>query len=187
MNNFKNYFKELFQRYFIETVKNKYIDFSNRADRKEFWYFMLFNTMIILALTLLGHSYLLIFKTEPRHLLYLFYAMMIFPALLSVVVRRLHDTDRSGWWYLLIFVPAMLIAVDEFEIMHIPYLFIMILMVIHYLGFFLLLYFLIQKSQEETNRYGPKPNLDDAPSNKNKDGEALKSFLEIMSEDNKKE
>lgn len=153
-------FKALFQRYFIQTVKERYIDFSGRADRKEFWYFTLFNAMFILILTLLGATYLLIFKTEPRHLLYLFYAMMAFPAVLSVITRRLHDTDRTGWWYLLIIIPATLIAFDEFDVVHIPYLLIVFLIGIHYVGLFLVLFFLIQKSQEGTNRYGSNPNQD---------------------------
>ncbi len=153
-----DYFKSLFKHYFMQTVKNKYIDFSGRADRKEFWYFALFNTLIIFLITLLGTAYLFIFRTEPRFLLYLFYAMMIFPAALSVLVRRLHDTDRNGWWYLLVVIPATLISFDEFDLVHIPYLFIMILIGIHYVGLFMLLFFLIQKGEEGTNRYGPQPD-----------------------------
>ena len=67
----------------------KYAEFSGRASRKELWLFALFNTLVYLVL---------VFIFAPVGVLYAFATWL--PAI-SVQVRRLHDTNRSGgWWWL---------------------------------------------------------------------------------------
>jgi uncharacterized membrane protein YhaH (DUF805 family) len=80
---------------FVDAIKiclSKYADFNGRASRPEFWWFYLF-TSIVLLVSLLA----------PFLMIIAFLALIV-PSI-AVTVRRLHDTDRSGWWYLVIFVP----------------------------------------------------------------------------------
>jgi uncharacterized membrane protein YhaH (DUF805 family) len=78
----------------IRACLTKYADFSGRASRPEFWWFVLFVLLVTLALTtiipVLGN---------------VFGLAMLLPQL-AVGARRLHDTGRSGWWQLLLLVPV---------------------------------------------------------------------------------
>ena len=81
---------------FQESIKvcfSKYVDFSGRASRSEYWWFVLF--------LFLGHFVLSIFSHWAA---YLFALATLLPAL-AAATRRLHDTGRSGWWQLIWFVP----------------------------------------------------------------------------------
>ncbi len=84
--------------WYIKCLKS-YAVFSGRARRKEFWYFTLFNTIIILVLS--GLDFVL---GVGGILTSLYYLGVIIP-MLSVYFRRLHDTGRSGWWLLIALVP----------------------------------------------------------------------------------
>ncbi len=83
---------------FVESIKTcfaKYADFNGRAVRSEFWWFALF--MIIGGVvTQLIHIYL-----------YGIFALALLLPYLAVGVRRLHDTNRSGWWLLIGFIPLI--------------------------------------------------------------------------------
>ena len=87
----------------ISAVKHKYLLFNGRASRKEFWTVMLFSVLISFALQLL---YTLGFAISDNLGLLLALPFVIFSLgmvipQLAVSVRRLHDTDKSGWWLLL--------------------------------------------------------------------------------------
>jgi uncharacterized membrane protein YhaH (DUF805 family) len=71
----------------IETCLQKFLDFSGRATRSEFWYFYLF---WILADLVLSYSNVP-FVDKYGSLVFL-------PAVLAAATRRLHDAGRSGWW-----------------------------------------------------------------------------------------
>ena len=91
----------------ISAVKHKYLLFNGRASRKEFWAVMLFSVLISFALQLL---YTLGFAISDNLGLLLALPFVIFSLgmvipQLAVSVRRLHDTDKSGWWLLLGFIP----------------------------------------------------------------------------------
>ncbi len=73
----------------------KYADFSGRASRKEYWPFLLGQSVI-------GFVLFLLFPV----LYFMFFLGTIVPAL-AVWVRRLHDTNRSGWWLFITFVPVV--------------------------------------------------------------------------------
>jgi len=91
---------------FTEAVKaclSKYATFSGRALRSEYWYFYLFN---VLASIVLGVVDSMAFGMQAGILRGLFGLAMILPTL-AAGARRLHDTDRSGWWQLLWFVPII--------------------------------------------------------------------------------
>lgn len=91
----------------IETVlKQKYATFSGRASRSEYWWFVLF--IMIVALVLSGIMMIgMNFTTGEMGalamiaagLLGIFYLGVLIPSI-AVAVRRLHDRNMSGWWYL---------------------------------------------------------------------------------------
>jgi uncharacterized membrane protein YhaH (DUF805 family) len=73
----------------------KYVDFTGRASRPEFWYFVLF--VFIAELSLL---------VAYRPLGIAFVIAAILPRL-AVAIRRLHDIDRSGWWIFIVVIPVV--------------------------------------------------------------------------------
>ena len=91
----------------ISAVKHKYLLFNGRASCKEFWAVMLFSVLISFALQLL---YTLGFAISDNLGLLLALPFVIFSLgmvipQLAVSVRRLHDTDKSGWWLLVSLIP----------------------------------------------------------------------------------
>jgi uncharacterized membrane protein YhaH (DUF805 family) len=115
-------------------VLKKYAVFSGRARRKEYWYFMLFN---IIATIVLAFSDTLLGTFDPETgvgFLGLIYALGVMLPGIGVTIRRLHDTNRTGWWLLLILIPLI--------------------------GPVVLLIFTILDSDPEENQYGPNPIID---------------------------
>src|SRR4051812_18383749 len=83
----------------VQTVLGKYADFSGRARRSEYWYWTL---ALLIAYVVL---FILAAIAKPfLFLLIVFYLAILVPSI-AVGARRLHDTDRSGWWLLLGIVP----------------------------------------------------------------------------------
>ena len=108
---------------FSEAIKtclvDKYVTFSGRATRSEYWYFFLFYYFLTFCL-----SFIVGFSQSDLALAVI--GLLCLPILLpslAVTVRRLHDTGRSGWWFFISFVP--------------------------YIGGIALLIFLCQKSDED--------------------------------------
>ena len=126
-------------KWYYEVLKN-YTVFSGRASRKEFWYFTLFNaiiTIVLGVLDLVTGSYL----TESGiWFLSGGYALALLMPSIAVSIRRLHDTDRSGWWVLFSLVPLIGIIV-----------------------FYL---FMAQDSEPGENQYGPNPKEVSLPPDK---------------------
>jgi uncharacterized membrane protein YhaH (DUF805 family) len=77
------------------TVLKKYAVFSGRARRSEYWMFFLFNFIVALVLSIIG----IIIKDNG--ILANLYQLAIFLPSIAVGVRRMHDTNHSGWWLLL--------------------------------------------------------------------------------------
>jgi len=103
---------ELFNRYFLDTIKQRYADFEGKATRSEYWYFLLFYLVIsfILAIidvyiinAMLGMT--LEESSKSRLLQFLFALAMIVP-FLALGVRRLHDIGKSGWWMFIGLIPV---------------------------------------------------------------------------------
>jgi len=114
---------------------NKYADFSGRAQRSEYWYFYLFYILIYLALAIVAALFAKLSENASigvSILMGLFALGMLVPSI-AVGVRRLHDTDRSGWWLLIGLIPIV--------------------------GGIVLLIFCVQDSQPDANRFGPNPKL----------------------------
>ena len=107
-------------------------DFNGRSSRSEYWWATLFITLtsiftniLTLFLGLSGSIVAIIVL-----LLIVIFSLFLAIASLSLVVRRLHDTNKSGWWYLIIFT---------------------------IIGALLLLYWYCKKGDEGENRFGSNP------------------------------
>ena len=109
------------------TVLKKYAVFSGRARRKEYWMYALINFVISLALAFVEGL------VGGPGILGLIYALAVFIPGLAVSVRRLHDTGRSGWWFLILLIPII--------------------------GVIALLIFMIQEGKGDENDYGSDPKL----------------------------
>lgn len=87
----------------------KYAVFQGRARRKEYWYFLLFLSGVNFMLGFLGG----LFQSSSLGLLSTLLVLATFIPSLAVGVRRLHDSDRSGWWLLLPVVNLVLLCFDS--------------------------------------------------------------------------
>jgi uncharacterized membrane protein YhaH (DUF805 family) len=86
--------------WYLEVMK-KYVVFSGRARRKEYWMFVLFNIIIFIVLYFLESL-----VGGPGILANLYSLAILLPGI-SVGVRRLHDIGRTGWWILVGFIPVI--------------------------------------------------------------------------------
>jgi uncharacterized membrane protein YhaH (DUF805 family) len=117
--------------YFIQAVTKKYATFSGRARRAEFWMFTLISALISLALGILD---MVLGWSDGYGVFSTIFGLAVLLPTLAVAVRRLHDTDRSGWWLLIGLVP--------------------------FVGWIVLLIFYIQDSDPGVNRFGPNPKTE---------------------------
>ena len=90
--------------WYIEVLK-KYAVFDGRARRKEYWFFVLFNVIISIVLAVVDAAVGLSTDAGNVGVLGGIYWLAVLLPSIAVTVRRLHDTDRSGWWILISFVP----------------------------------------------------------------------------------
>lgn len=108
----------------------RYVTFSGRASRKEFWMFWLIAALLAVAAYAIDQ----VLGTATEGSVGIIYGIVLllhFLPSLSAAVRRFHDTDRSGWWYLILFVPLV--------------------------GGIIFLVFLCKRSTPAPNRFGPAP------------------------------
>lgn len=84
------------------TVLKKYAQFDGRAQRAEYWYFFLFNTLIAIALGVFA-----IMVRDESNILGSLYALAVLIPGIAVSVRRLHDVGKSGWMLLISFIPII--------------------------------------------------------------------------------
>ena len=99
--------------WYVKVLK-QYVDFSGRARRTEYWMFTLFNTIILIVLGFIDRA--LGFGSNTSNgvaisagigLLGGLYSLAVLLPSLGVSVRRLHDTNRSGWWLLIGLIPLV--------------------------------------------------------------------------------
>lgn len=76
-------------------VLRKYAVFDGRASRPEYWYFTLVNVIISVVGEIIGRG------VPVVALLFFLYSLAVLLPSIGVSIRRLHDTNRSGWWLLL--------------------------------------------------------------------------------------
>jgi uncharacterized membrane protein YhaH (DUF805 family) len=111
--------------WYLDVLKNKYATFDGRARRKEYWMFFLFNILVAIGLGIVEAL------IGTVGLIGGLYALAVLIPGIAVTIRRLHDTSRSGWWILIVLVPAV--------------------------GTLILLIFMVLDSQPGGNEYGPNP------------------------------
>ncbi len=117
-------------KYFLYCLQH-YADFTGRARRSEYWYFVLFNFIVSILIGLsLGVIAGLLNVPALVYLAYL-WSLAVFIPSLAVSVRRLHDIGRSGWWLLLSLIPLV--------------------------GAIILIIWHCTDSQPGANQYGPNP------------------------------
>ncbi len=85
--------------YYTEVLK-KYAVFSGRANRAEYWYFILANIIVSIAVSIIAR----IIKVPALASLY---SLAILIPGIAVGFRRLHDTGKSGWWTLITLIPVI--------------------------------------------------------------------------------
>ncbi len=89
-------------QWYLAVLKN-YVGFSGRARRTEYWMYTLINAIIIVILSVLGAIPHLGFFLILGYL----YELGILLPSVAVTVRRLHDTNKSGWWILIGLIPLV--------------------------------------------------------------------------------
>ena len=78
---------------FVQAVKScltQYATFSGRAPRSEYWWFFLFQLLVMVAASMIGD------------VVYGLASLALLLPALAVGTRRLHDIGRTGWWQLLL-------------------------------------------------------------------------------------
>ncbi|MFO1243004.1 MAG: DUF805 domain-containing protein [Rickettsiales bacterium] len=97
---------------FVAAIKHcfkNYATFCGRASRSEFWYFFLFNLIVAMITNIIDHALFMPHDAPPDEFGVFGSIVMLgfFLPALSVMVRRLHDVNKSGWWVLLVFIPLV--------------------------------------------------------------------------------
>ena len=88
-------------------VLKKYVEFSGRARRKEYWMFTLISVIISIVLGIVDRLIGTDFNNGSNGVLSSVYSLAVLLPSLAVGVRRLHDTNRSGWWILIGLIPCV--------------------------------------------------------------------------------
>lgn len=117
--------------WYIDVVKNKYATFEGRASRKELWYFILVNIIIGIGLSFIDALTGTFNSDIGMGLLSGIYTVAIIIPSIAVQVRRLHDTNLSGFWFLLCLIP--------------------------FVGGIALIILYVRDSTPGENKYGPNP------------------------------
>jgi uncharacterized membrane protein YhaH (DUF805 family) len=92
-------------------VLKKYAVFQGRARRKEFWMFGLFSSIITILLVVIEAAFGILPDTGDSVLSDIYSVAILIPSI-AVGVRRMHDTDRSGWWCIVPFVNLYFSCLD---------------------------------------------------------------------------
>ena len=105
------YICAIMKKYYLDILTNKYADFKGRARRKEYWMWTLYYTLILLFAMVLDNVLGLNFELLGQDLgygwLYVTIGITHLIPGLGIVVRRLHDVGKSGWFYLIILIPLI--------------------------------------------------------------------------------
>ena len=125
------------KKYYLDILTNKYADFKGRARRKEYWMWTLYYTIILLFAMVLDNALGLNFELLGQNLgygwLYVTIGITHLIPGLGIVVRRLHDVGKSGWFYLIILIPLI--------------------------GFIWILVLFCTEGDKEDNKWGSNPKL----------------------------
>lgn len=112
----------------IKTVLNRYVQFSGRARRSEYWYWILFILLVSIALSVVD-GVIFGFGDSDFSIFGPLFSLATFLPSLAVGFRRMHDTGRSAWWLLIGFIPLI--------------------------GAIILIFWFAKRGEEHANQYGP--------------------------------
>jgi uncharacterized membrane protein YhaH (DUF805 family) len=123
----------------VRSVLSQYVGFAGRARRSEYWWYVLFTVLVGIVASILDMAFGTDFdgSVTSSGLFGLIANLALLLPSLAVGVRRLHDTDRSGWWLLIGLIP--------------------------FIGLIVLLVFFVQDGTPAENRFGPSPKHAAAP------------------------
>ena len=93
--------------WYKKVVFENYANFSGRARRSEYWYFVLMNILLLIVATVLDSTLGINFSPLPYGYLYLLVALATLIPGIAVAVRRLHDVGKSGWFYFIVLIPII--------------------------------------------------------------------------------
>ena len=122
--------------WYLKVIRDNYANFQGRARRKEYWMFSLFHIIILFCLAIIGGLFVDSYSnlgSVTLILVFIYILATIIPSL-AVTVRRLHDINKSGWWYFVSWIP--------------------------YIGGIWLLVLTVGEGTIGTNQYGPDPKGD---------------------------
>ncbi|MBQ8033012.1 MAG: DUF805 domain-containing protein [Elusimicrobiaceae bacterium] len=91
-----------FSTYFVDPIKNHYLDFAGKANRKQFWLFVLFNFLVFLVL-----SIVLNFLGKTGDIVYFVCQLAVLLPSLGIAARRLRDGGFSPWLLLIGLIPVL--------------------------------------------------------------------------------
>lgn len=116
----------------VKSVLSQYVGFAGRARRSEYWWFALFTVLVSIVASVLDNALGLTFVDGSSNgFIGLVVSLALLLPTLAVAVRRLHDTDKTGWWLLIGLVPIV--------------------------GAIVLIVFFVQDGTPGANRFGPSP------------------------------
>jgi len=131
---------------YLNVIRNNYANFQGRARRREYWMFTLINSVILILLQIPVQGAVIAMAAQSDAnanpsagltgvtliflILLVVYSLAVMVPSIAVTVRRLHDTSKSGWWYLLNLIP---------------------------LGSLVILVFMVLDSEPGSNKWGPNP------------------------------
>ncbi|MCL1142629.1 DUF805 domain-containing protein [Shewanella gaetbuli] len=92
--------------WYLKVLKN-YFGFSGRARRKEYWMFVLISTVISIVLSLVDLGIGTFDEETGSGLLSTIYGLAVLIPTIAVSFRRLHDTNHSAWWLLIVLIPFL--------------------------------------------------------------------------------
>lgn len=88
-------------QWYKKAVFENYANFSGRARRKEFWYFLLMNYILLIIAAVIDNAAGLSWGMLPYGTCYFVVVLATFIPSLAVQVRRMHDVGKSGWFILI--------------------------------------------------------------------------------------
>jgi uncharacterized membrane protein YhaH (DUF805 family) len=104
-------FPKFIKTYFVDVIIHHYADFKGKATRKQFWFFLLINSVTSCLLTGIGLLLSSFGFVYVDTIISKFYLLGMLIPLMSNAVRRLHDIDRRGWWILTPMISAVSVGI----------------------------------------------------------------------------
>lgn len=94
-------------QWYKKVVFENYANFSGRARRSEYWYFVLFNIIFAICAFTLDNVLNINFEIGSGGPFYIAYVLGVFIPGFAVGVRRLHDVNKSGWFFFIVLLPII--------------------------------------------------------------------------------